>query len=35
MIEAAAGHIESDIICFTTVVTREDEDDRLRTLFYW
>ena len=30
LIEAAADHIEPEIICFTTVVTRDDED-RLRT----
>ena len=30
LIEAAADHVETDVICFTTVVTRED-DDRLRT----
>ena len=30
LIEAAADYIEGNIICFTTVVTRED-DDRLRT----
>ena len=30
LIEAAADHVEADVICFTTVVTRDD-GDRLRT----